>query len=376
MKFFFIIAIVFSAFSCYSYKNHNKDIIIVGHIKNLPSKVYLANAHKYNQFVDSAICVNDEFIFHINSEKEFHPFMASISYIDKWGKTSTLDFTNHILSKRGQRYSINSFLMEKGTTRLNGTADIREDRIKGTNISIHIDSINIAAGQETDAFFSTQRMNFGYLESNVQERTAQLDTYISIIKEYPGSEYLLSQINENKSVINKGELELLLQNFNIKVIRTDLGKKLQEYLAKKVDNPIFENLKLEGTSSNPSNIFDSTAKVNMLVVWASWCRPCRQEIPEIKKLYNLYNKNGLSITSISIDNTKESWQNALKVENMSWRQLIVPSGKINKFNTTFEVGSIPYIIFLDSGGKLLKRFIGYDKNSIGEYTQIIKNRVK
>lgn len=377
MKPLLITAIIFSTFfSCYSYKNHKKDIIIVGYIKNLPSKVYLADANTYNQFIDSAPCVNDKFIFQIKPEKNFKLYMASISYVDKSGKISTLDFINHILSKSGQWYRMNSFIMDEDSIILNGVADIREDSMKGTNLHIHIDSISIHASKETDAYFSTQMMNFGYLDADIQKRTTQLNTYLSIIREYPRSKYLLSKINENKSIINKEELELLMQNFDTKILKTNVGKKLQEYSAKKVNSPVFENLELEDNNSNLSNIFDTTAKVNMLIVWASWCGPCRQEIPEVQKLYNLYGKKGLKIASISIDKDKESWQNALNVENMKWRQLIVPTEKINKFNILFEVGSIPYVLFLDPQGKLLNRFIGYDKNSIAEYTKIIESKLK
>ncbi len=376
MKTASITAIIFSTFVfCYSCGTANKDIIIIGYIKNLPSKVYLTDAHNYKQFIDSAICVNDKFIFKIKPEKKFQQLMVSIAYVDRLGKISTLDFHNHILSKPKQNYKINSFILEDDTTLLKGIADVREDVIQGTNIQIHIDNISIQAGQETDAFFSTQMMNFGYLDPDVEKRTTEFNNYISIIQRYPGSEFLLYKIYENKSVVNKEELGLLLRKFDSNILKTDLAKKLQDYLASKVDYPIFENLQLEDSNSNISNIFDSTAKINMLLVWASWCEPCRQEIPEIKKLNILYSKKGLAITSISIDEIKKSWQNALKVENMSWRQLIVPTEKKDYFKTKFEVGSIPYTIFLNSRGKLINRFIGYDKNNISEYIKLIENEL-
>ncbi|MEO6838805.1 MAG: TlpA disulfide reductase family protein [Ginsengibacter sp.] len=377
MKYFFITAIISSTFiSCFSVKNDNKDIIILGHIKNLPSKVYLTNANNYKQFIDSAVCINDKFIFHIRPEKNFHPFMAGISYINKEGKMNTLEFQNNILSKDLASYDINAFILEYGTTSMEGAADVREDVVKGTNIPIHIDSIVIKAGQETDAFFSTQMMNFGYLDGDVKKRTSQLNNYISIIKNYPSSQFLLSKIDENKSVVNKEELTLLLKYFNSNALDTRLGKKMQNYLVKKVDNPIFENLQLEDNYSKTANIFDSAAKVNMVLVWASWCEACRQEIPEIKKIDSLYGTKGLTITSISIDEDKKSWHNALEVENMSWRQLIVSAEKKAIFNTKFEVSSIPYTIFLNSKGKLLSSFIGYDKNSFGEYKKIIDDGMK
>lgn len=377
MRIFFIAAVISSIFvCCFFRKDTNKQIIIVAHIKNLPSKVYLTNANTYTKFIDSAVCVNGQFSFYITRQKNFHPFLVGISYLDKNGKINALEFRNHVLSKGSASYYISAFFLEDDSITLDGAVDIREDKVKGTNIAIHIDSINIQAGHETEAYFRTQMMNFGYLDGDVAKRTSQLNKYISIIKEYPGSQFLLSKINENKSVIKKEELAALLRNFNSNTLNTILGGKLKRYLAIKVDNPIYENLQLEDNNSIASKTYDSTAKLNMIVVWASWCDPCRQEIPEIKKLKTLYGKKGLTITSISIDEDKISWQNALKVVNMNWRQLIVPAEKKDIFNAKFEVGSIPYTLFLNSNGKLLSRFIGYDKNSFGEYKKIIDNDLK
>jgi len=41
------------------------------------------------------------------------------------------------------------------------------------------------------------------------------------------------------------------------------------------------------------------------------------------------------------------------------------------FNTLYEVGSIPYVIFLDNKGKVITRSIGVDANTQEEYNTII-----
>jgi hypothetical protein len=41
-----------------------------------------------------------------------------------------------------------------------------------------------------------------------------------------------------------------------------------------------------------------------------------------------------------------------------------------------EIGAIADVIFLNSKGQLINRFIEYDKNSIEEYVVIIKSKIK
>jgi thioredoxin-related protein len=66
-----------------------------------------------------------------------------------------------------------------------------------------------------------------------------------------------------------------------------------------------------------------------------------------------------------------SWKRALNSEGMPWRQLIVPKDKAELFNIIYEVGSIPYVIFLDDKGKVITRRIGVDAKTQEEYKTII-----
>ena len=167
----------------------------------------------------------------------------------------------------------------------------------------------------------------------------------------------------------------MLQSFNQTVFESGTGKSLKEYLHTKMDNPFFENLSLEDENAIPQKIFDTSARVNMIIVWASWCGPCIQEIPDIATLNNSYASKGLSITNVSIDENKKLWQNALSKQKMSWRQFIVTQENLKNFNEKFEVGSIPYVIFLNNKGKLITRFIGYERNRINEYRKIIEENL-
>jgi hypothetical protein len=85
----------------------------------------------------------------------------------------------------------------------------------------------------------------------------------------------------------------------------------------------------------------------------------------------------LEIIELKIDTTVATDKiEHLLVESMPWKQLIVPKDKIVLFNLTYEVGSIPYVLFLDDKGKVITRSFGFDENTSGEYESIIAKYIK
>lgn len=103
----------------------------------------------------------------------------------------------------------------------------------------------------------------------------------------------------------------------------------------------------------------------LLDFWASWCRPCIAEIP---KLRSLRDKCGdkLQILSISLDEDKEQWNNALKLHNLTeWPQLIVdrPTDADSYYFReqsdiafAYDVTEIPCLVLVDSQGVIVDRW--------------------
>jgi thiol-disulfide isomerase/thioredoxin len=292
--------------------------------------------------------------------------LYSIFFKDSVGKLNSIEFINRVLSKDSIKYLMSGFIADTTIIEIEGDWKINQNHY-----------YDIKAGTENKALFRTQMMQFGYLDANIDKRTNQLNEYVSIIKNYPNSNYLLSEINENKSVLKKSELAAMLSQFTPQVLKENsIGKTLTAYLANKKDVIQFENFELEDALAKKSKMYAATAKLNMLVVWASWCSPCRQEIPALKQLHNTYSNKGLTITSISIDENKTNWIKALEEEKMDWKQLIVNTEQKEKFNKVLEVGSIPYVLFVDGKGNLINRTIGVDANSFEEYKKIIEKELK
>jgi thiol-disulfide isomerase/thioredoxin len=360
-----IIALLIVAAGCKSQQPVTMPTITIqGYIPSFTGDtVHIVQANKFEKPLYWAKVVNGRFTFTINNlPLDKAPFLASLGYRNDTGRYRIFHCKNEILSSEETKYYYGAFYVDTTIILLTEDKNGPED-------------LTIQAGQETKALYRTQMMEFGALDNDAVKRTEQLALYRDIIKQYPRSYHLLFKLDENKALAKKAELESMLQCFEPGFLGNKAEQYFKDYLAKRVDVPVFENMKLNNAQGNDMDMIEPNAPVNMLVFWASWCSPCRKEIPELKELYKLYGPKGLAITSISIDDKNADWQNALLQEKMPWRQLIVPADKKQQINTVYEVGAVPYTIFTDAKGKLIERFIGIDSNSITRYKQLIEKAI-
>ena len=253
LSFFFLLLFT----SCKNYKPQ-KDIVIKAKIHNIPAnKVYLAEGYKWEKFIDSSQYQNDSFSFHIRAGNNFIPFLITISFIDSNDrKIKTLYYRNHILSPPpdSTRYMTNFFVMEKGNIDIVG--------INNSN-----NQLDIFAGIETNAMFKTQMMNFGYVDNEKREtRTALIEKFKTVIKEYPSSYYLLGEVFNNKELYSALELSSYLTCFNKELQASKMAGMLNAYIG---DRPKLDSrlpvLSLLTDKNIEKPIIDTSSKFTMLV---------------------------------------------------------------------------------------------------------------
>ncbi len=117
----------------------------------------------------------------------------------------------------------------------------------------------------------------------------------------------------------------------------------------------------------------------LLDFWASWCGPCIREIPELQKLHSQH-KDRLQIISISVDESKERWQDAIAKHELSqWHQLIANNNEECYFaeqaNTALAYGveQIPCFILIDTNGTIVGRWPHLTADATKEIEQLIAN---
>jgi thiol-disulfide isomerase/thioredoxin len=89
--------------------------------------------------------------------------------------------------------------------------------------------------------------------------------------------------------------------------------------------------------------------------WASWCGPCRKENPNVVKLYEKYKDKGFTVYSVSLDNNKEKWLEAIKKDNLAWTNHV---SELKGWQTSvlgdYGVNAIPFTVLIDKDGKIVQ----------------------
>jgi thiol-disulfide isomerase/thioredoxin len=120
-----------------------------------------------------------------------------------------------------------------------------------------------------------------------------------------------------------------------------IGKELPDINMKTVDEQDLALSSLKG-------------KVVLVDFWASWCRPCRAENPNVVKLYNKYKEKGFDVYSVSLDNNKEKWINAIATDKLAWPSHVSElKSWQSQIVKEFGIRGIPHTILIDKDGKIV-----------------------
>jgi thiol-disulfide isomerase/thioredoxin len=348
--------------SCNSKKETvSSGVTIEGNITGVPDgKIYLVESRKWKTPLDSTMIKDGRFVFNTTFSKPFSPFLAAIHFWDSGGVKRLL-YRNHTLGDDSLQYATDAFYLEPGIVSITGN-------------NSKPPYLQIKAGQENELLFQNQFVDFGWIANlDSSARKKKIAAFKKMISENPFSFFLLESIYRNKEQYGKKELADLFDLFDKDVRQSKEGEAYQKYLAiRPDDNASFPNLSLPTPENSSLSIMDTTAKINMLVFWASWCAPCRKEIPLLKEIEKKLGRTGLHMISISIDENKEQWLKAIAKEKMNWPQVHVPLAQIDDVQNQFRFITIPLIIFTDNRGREIKRFADYDPDNISAYESLIQ----
>ncbi len=128
-----------------------------------------------------------------------------------------------------------------------------------------------------------------------------------------------------------------------------LTEKLNKSLAIKsgISAPAFKLFDSEGKEWQ---LADEKNKYVFLNFWASWCGPCRAEHPDLIRIYEDY-KDNILFVSVSIDEEKQDWMNAVKKDKMKWLQLLDDQNQSTK--DKYGVFAVPSSFLIDKEGLII-----------------------
>ena len=108
-------------------------------------------------------------------------------------------------------------------------------------------------------------------------------------------------------------------------------------------------------NGKPVRLSSFKGKYVLVDFWASWCGPCRAENPNVVKAYNDYKSKNFTILSVSLDNSKDKWLDAIKKDGLTWTHVSDLKYWQNEVAVQFGIQSIPASFILDPAGKIIAK---------------------
>ena len=165
-------------------------------------------------------------------------------------------------------------------------------------------------------------------EYNSKEREVMLyewDFIVDNLDSYMSALLLEVFMIENK--VNKDSIIDVYESFSNRIKVSDVGKNIADLLSQFEDPievgeiaPDFTAPSIDGPDVTLSNELVNN-KVTLLDFWAAWCRPCRIENPNLVRLHKKYKDEGFDIIGVSLDRTREQWEQAVIDDNLPWTQV-------------------------------------------------------
>lgn len=108
------------------------------------------------------------------------------------------------------------------------------------------------------------------------------------------------------------------------------------------------------TSGKILRLTNIKARYILIDFWASWCGPCRRENPVLVEAYKKYHDKGFEILSVSFDQNRAAWINAINKDGLSWLNVSnLDDWQNDKVADLFGVNQIPANFLIDAQGQIV-----------------------
>lgn len=205
--------------------------------------------------------------------------------------------------------------------------------------------------QKDTAYMKAVDLRF---RKNIQNRT---EKQFQFAKEHPTSYFALVALSEAAgSKVDVAKVQPLFNALNKTYRESDIGKELAQRIAASGITAV-GNVAALFTQNNvvgkPVSLASLKGKVVLVEFWASWCSPCRAENPNLVKQYQTYKDKGFEIISVSLDNVKERWLEAIEKDGLDWIHVSDLKGWNNEVGRLYGVRAVPASFLVDAQGKII-----------------------
>ena len=127
------------------------------------------------------------------------------------------------------------------------------------------------------------------------------------------------------------------------------------------------------TLGNPVSLTDFRGKYVLVNFWASWETNSRDNNPAVLKAYNIFKDKNFTILSISMDDDKDKWLQAIHTDGMPWTHASDLKGwKNNAAAKQYDVEYLPFNILINPSGQIIAKDLSGD-DLANKLAEVLKN---
>jgi thiol-disulfide isomerase/thioredoxin len=209
-------------------------------------------------------------------------------------------------------------------------------------------------------------------EERLQKRKKNIIHFIdSIFKYFPGSMALPNIIRLSHDYLGDDTTAFYQSLLSIEQKSSPYNKQLDNYFNRKEKikkEKLFEDFEMRTNEDKNFRLSSIRGKKLILIdFWASDCFPCKARHKELVELYEQYSAKGLEIVSVSLDDNKTEWLQAIKTDNMKWINVSDLKGWDTPLAVSYFVELIPYALWVDRDRKIIGPDL--DEKQIVEYLE-------
>lgn len=362
-KVLLLIIVIFSIASCSKVSTFTIEAT-TDHPEN--KKVYLIAIGKYNTPgpIDSTNVVNGKFTFKTDSivipEMQYVFFeneRENIPVVSEPGKIKIKIYKDSIRkSKISGTKSNDDFSKYQNET--------NSFYLEMSKIQREISNITV---EESD-IFKRDSVITNDLKDQFDLMRSKLNNYEISFMSNNNDSFISALILERMVVQQEIEMKVaaeLYDNFTDLIKLTNPGKQIKKYVVvykgNLKDEPEIGSIAPDFTGPGLQNeilsLYDINSKVIMIDFWASWCAPCRVENPFLVYLNTKYSKEEFQIIGVSLDKTREAWENAIKEDKLEnwihishlkfWNEPIAKLYNIVQMPTSYVLNSEKKILAMN-----------------------------
>jgi len=185
--------------------------------------------------------------------------------------------------------------------------------------------------------------------------------YMDLIKSHPRSIISAYILNIYKTTWGRDKTLELFRLLDESAQNTPYGAPIKEYIQLTSNIEVgdsFVDLELNDLNGDPIKLSSFKGNYILLDFWASYCGPCRAEHPRLLELYNKYKEKGFEIYAVCLDDNKESWQQTVKQDKISWITVSeLKQSTESKSAMIYGITALPQNYLIDKQGKIIAKNI-------------------